>query len=152
MFLLWLRHLPKCGDRTPASVPSPAEGRYSPINTPVFPSSSFILPSFAWIYIFLSGGEGLLPAISWFSARSPVSEGVFLMHPWRKMFPMSIYFSTILSLNIYFYKEFPNCFPECLYHFSFPPPKYELSSCSICWLILDVITFFFILVFHIDML
>ena len=37
MFLLWLRQLPLCGDRTPASVPPPAEGRSSPTNTPVSP-------------------------------------------------------------------------------------------------------------------
>jgi len=37
MFLLWLRQLPWCGDRNPASVPPPAEGRSSPTNTPVFP-------------------------------------------------------------------------------------------------------------------
>ena len=37
MFLLWLRQLPGCGDRTPASVPPPAEGRSSPTNTPIFP-------------------------------------------------------------------------------------------------------------------
>ena len=33
MFLLWLRQLPRCGDRTPASVPLPAEGMSSPTNT-----------------------------------------------------------------------------------------------------------------------
>ena len=38
-FLLWLRQLPQCGDRTPASVPPPTKGRSSPTNTP----SSFIL-------------------------------------------------------------------------------------------------------------
>ena len=47
MFLLWLRQLPWCGDRTPASVPSPAEGRSSPTNTPIFfpllPSSHSVL-------------------------------------------------------------------------------------------------------------
>ena len=48
MFLFWLRQLHRCGDRTPASVPPPAKGRSSPTNT-VFPTSSFILPSFAWV-------------------------------------------------------------------------------------------------------
>ena len=42
MFLLWLRQLLRCGDRTTASVPLPAEGRSSPTNTPV----SCVLPSF----------------------------------------------------------------------------------------------------------
>ena len=43
-----------CGAQTPASVPQPAEGRSSPTNTPVFPSSSFVLLSFvSSIYYFL---------------------------------------------------------------------------------------------------
>ena len=68
VFLLWLRQLPWCGDRTPASVPQPAEGRSSPTNTPAFPPSSFILPSFAWFYIFFSTGQVALFALSWCSA------------------------------------------------------------------------------------
>ena len=48
MFLLGPRQLPHCGDQTPASVPTPAEGRSSPINTPGFPPSSFVLPTFTW--------------------------------------------------------------------------------------------------------
>ena len=46
MFLLWFRQLPRCGDRTPVSVPPPAKGSSSPTNTPVFPLISFILPVF----------------------------------------------------------------------------------------------------------
>ena len=41
-----------CGDGTPAAVPPLTEGRSSPINTPSFPPSSFILPSFLWVYIY----------------------------------------------------------------------------------------------------
>ena len=52
MFLLWLRQLPFCGDWTTASVPPPTEGRSILTNTPVFPPSSFVLPSLAWFYIF----------------------------------------------------------------------------------------------------
>ena len=53
MFLLWLRQLPQCGDWTPTSVPPLAEGRSSPTDTPVFPPSSFVLPSSVWfIYSF----------------------------------------------------------------------------------------------------
>ena len=80
MFLLWPRQLPQCGDQTPASVPPPTEGRSSPTNTPVFPPSSFILLSFAWFYIFFSSGQVLLPTLSWSSASTSVSEGVFLMY------------------------------------------------------------------------
>ena len=49
MFLVWLRQLPGWGDWIPASVPPPTEGRSIPTNTPVFPPSSFVLPSFAWV-------------------------------------------------------------------------------------------------------
>ena len=37
MFLFWLRQLLRCGHQTPASVPPPAEGRFSPTNFPVSP-------------------------------------------------------------------------------------------------------------------
>ena len=103
MFLLWLRQLPGCGDWTPPTRrPRPAlvlpltEGRSSPTNTPVFPPSSFILLSFAWFYIFFSSGQELLSSLSWCSACTSVSEGVFLMHPWREMYSTSTYSSTIL--------------------------------------------------------
>ena len=78
--------LPPCGDWTPASVPPPAKGRSSPTNTPVFSPSSFILLSFAWSYIFFSTDQVLLSTLSWCSACSSVSEGVFLMYPWREMY------------------------------------------------------------------
>ena len=74
MFLLWLRQLPQCGDRTPALVPPPAEGRSSPTNTAVFPPSSFVLPSFAWFYIFFSTSQVLLSILSWWSACTSVYE------------------------------------------------------------------------------
>ena len=60
-----------------------------------FPPSSFVIPSFAWFYIFFSIGQVLLSALSWCSACTSVSEGVFLMHPWREMYFTSAY-STIL--------------------------------------------------------
>ena len=59
----------------------PAEGRPSPANTPAFPSSSCILPSFVWVYIFFPTGQVLLSTLSWCSAGTSVSEGVFLMYP-----------------------------------------------------------------------
>ena len=96
MFLLWLRQLPGCGDRTPASVPPPAEGRSSPTNTPVFPPSSFVLLSFVGFYIFFSTGQVLLSALSWCYTCTSMSEGVFLMYPWRKMYSTSTYSSAIL--------------------------------------------------------
>ena len=96
MFLLWLRQLPCSGDQTPASVPSTPKGRSSPTNIPVFPSSSFMLLSFAWFYIFFSTDQAFLSVLSWYSACTSVSEGVFLMYPWREMYFTSAYSSTIL--------------------------------------------------------
>ena len=54
------------------------------LTLPFFPSS-FLLPSFAWCYIFFPGGQALLPALSWCSACTSVSVGAFLMYPWREM-------------------------------------------------------------------
>ena len=87
---------PRCGDQTPASVPPPTKGRSSPTNTPVFPPSSFVLPSFAWVYIFFSIGQVLLSALSWCSARTSVSEGAFLMYLHREVYSTSTYSSAIL--------------------------------------------------------
>ena len=70
--------------------------------TRLFFTSSFILLSFAWFYIFFSAGQVLLSGLSWCSACTSVSEGVFLMHPWREMYSTSTYSSTIMfSLNIF---------------------------------------------------
>ena len=95
MFLLWFRQLPQCGDQTPASVPPSTESRSSPTYT-LCPSSSFILLSFAWFYILFSTGQVLLSALSWCSAFTSVSEGVFLMYPWGEMYSTSTYSSAIL--------------------------------------------------------
>ena len=97
MFLLWLRQLPWCGCQTHASVPPPAEAMSSPTNTPVFLPSSFILLSLAWFYIFFSSGQVLLSALGvGVLACTSVSEGVFLMYPWREMYSTSTYSSAIL--------------------------------------------------------
>ena len=93
------RQLPQCGDRTPALVLT-AEGRSSPTNTPVSPPSTCILPSFAWVYVFFSTGQVLLSALSWCLACTSVSEGVFLMYPWREMYSTSTYSSTILFSSL----------------------------------------------------
>ena len=60
------------------------------------PYSSFVLPSFAWFYIFFSTGQALLSALSWCSACTSVFESVFLMHLWREMYSMSAYSSSML--------------------------------------------------------
>ena len=74
----------------------PAEGRSSPTNTPVFPPSSFLLLSFAWFYILFFTGQVLLSTLSWCSACTSVSEGVFLTYPWREMDSTSACSSAIL--------------------------------------------------------
>ena len=73
-----------------------------------FSPSSFLLLSFEWFYIFFSTGQVLLSALSWCSAYTSVSEGVFLMYLQREMYSTSIYTSTILfscSCHISFYQK-----------------------------------------------
>ena len=100
MLLLWFRQLPQYGDWTPVSIPTPTKGRSGPTNTPVFSPSSFVLLSFVWFYIFFSGGQVLLSALSWCSACTSVSEGVFLMYPWGEMYCMSTDSSAILFSSL----------------------------------------------------
>ena len=50
-----------------------------------FPPSSLVLPSFTCFYIFFCTGHVLLSAFNWCSAFTSVSEGVFLMYPWREL-------------------------------------------------------------------
>ena len=49
----------------------------------------------------------LLSALNWCSACTSVSEGVFLMYPWREIYSMSTYTSTILfwQANVSFLKR-----------------------------------------------
>ena len=107
MFPLWLRWLPWYGEQTPVSVPPPAMGRSSPTNTPDFPPNSFVLPSFVSVHIFFSSGQALLFTLSWCSACTSVSEGVFLMYPWREMYSTPTYSYAISFFpNIGFCKIF----------------------------------------------
>ena len=73
---------------------------HSPRAGPVyfFPTTFFILPRFGWFCIFFSSGQVFLPAVSWCSARSPVSEGVFLIYLWREMYSTSTYSSATFRL------------------------------------------------------
>ena len=52
-----------------------------------FPSSSCMLPSFVWLYVFFSAGQVLLSALSWCSACTSVSDGVFLMYRGERRTP-----------------------------------------------------------------
>ena len=66
-----------------------------------FPPSSFILLRFAWFCVFFSSGQVLMSALNWCAACTSVSEGVFLMYPWREMDSTSTYSSAILfSLSL----------------------------------------------------
>lgn len=56
-----------------------------------FSLASFILPTFAWIYILFSGGQGLLPALRWYSLRFSPLEDLFLMHPLREIYSTPTY-------------------------------------------------------------
>ena len=53
---------PKRGSNPSFSSPT-HKGGPSPTNTPVFPPSSFTLPSFSWFYIFFSSGQDLLSTV-----------------------------------------------------------------------------------------
>ena len=55
----------------------------------LFSPSSFILLSSLWFYILFSVGQVLLSTLSWWSACTSVSKGVFLMYPWREMYSVS---------------------------------------------------------------
>ena len=99
MFLLWLRQLPRCRDRFPASVPPSTEGKSNPTYIPLFLPNSFVLTSFAWFYIFFSIDQILLSTLSWCSAYTSVSEVVFLMYLWREVYSTSPYSSAIFQLQ-----------------------------------------------------
>ena len=56
---------------------------------------------FSCFYVFFSTSQVFLSSLSWCSACTSVSEGVFLMYPWREMFSTSTYSSAILfCLNL----------------------------------------------------
>ena len=60
------------------------------------PPGSFVLPSFAWFYIFFSLVKYSCPLSAGF-LHAPVSEGVFLIYPWRETYSTSTYSSIICS-------------------------------------------------------
>ena len=68
-----------------------------------------ILPSYAGIFIVLSGVQGLLLVFSRCSVRIVASIDVFLMHPWREMNSTSTDSSAILNLRDCFLKREGKC-------------------------------------------
>ena len=95
MFLLWLS-CPDMGIRPLLQFSHLLKAGPVLLTLLFSPPSSFILPSFAWFCIFFSTGQVLLSALSWCSACTSVSEGVFLLYLWREMYSTSSYSSTIL--------------------------------------------------------
>ena len=89
---------PDVGIRPLFQFPYPLRTGPSLLTLLFFPPSSFVLPSFVWFYIFFSTGQVLLSSLSWCSACTSVSEGVFLTYPWRKMYSTSTCCSAILFL------------------------------------------------------
>ena len=92
----WLRQLPRCGQ---FQFPHPPRAGPVLVTLLFFPPGSLVLPGFARFYIFFSAGQVLLSALSCCSARISVSEGVFLMYPWRERYCTSAYSSTFLFLS-----------------------------------------------------
>ena len=72
VFLLLPKPLPQCGDLTPwFSSPSPqVQMQFCSLSS--FSPIYFVLPNFGWYYVFFSGGQVLMPILSWCSARSSV--------------------------------------------------------------------------------
>ena len=108
-----LQMLPVCPTQSPhqrggfpefrklSSASSPLPQGAGPIPLPLLlllPSFFSILPSYAGMFIVLSGVQGLLLVFRRCSVRIVASIDVFLMHPWREMNSTSTYSSTILSL------------------------------------------------------
>ena len=81
----------------PASVPQP-QVQIQFFSLFSFCPPSFVLLSVAWFYISFSGGQ----VLSWCSARSSVSGGVFLTYPWREMYSVRNYSSSIVDLIVWY--------------------------------------------------
>lgn len=94
---------------SPLSQPISLDARISPLLQPSYPEVqvwsfllssfsllSFILPSYLWICIILSGGQGLLLVFSW---HSIASVDVFLTYPWSKRHSTSTYLPSWLLLR-----------------------------------------------------
>ena len=103
-FTLSLKHFSSVSDNCPDVEIGllPAEGRSSPVNTPVFPPSSFILQSSVWFCIFFSGGQ-VLCLLSAGVLDALVFEDVFLMHLLRSMNSMFTSSSAILFSPLYYF-------------------------------------------------
>ena len=91
------KHLPSHAALSLLQFPNP-RCRSSSTHSSCFCPPSFVLLSVAWFYISFSGGQ----VLSWCSARSSVSGGVFLTYPWREMYSTCTYSSAILDLSVWY--------------------------------------------------
>ena len=94
---------PDMGIKPLLQFPHPLRAGPVPLTLPLFllvPSSYQV---FAWVYILFSACQVLLSALRWCSACTSLSEGIFLMYPWREMYFTSTCFSSMLF--------FPNPYP-----------------------------------------
>ena len=135
-----LKNCPMWGADPSFICPIPSCGS-SPTHPPLFHPPSFVLPTFVWFYIFFSSGQVLLPALSWSSARSSVSGGVFLMYTWREMHSMSTYSSAILYLSCCccWYWAAWNCiYWRLISHWLLPLQIFS----PIMWIVFFIILFF----------
>ena len=82
------------------------KGRCSPTKTPVFPPSSFILPSFAWVYIFF-------PLVRY---SCPVSAGIVHALLCLKVYSWCIHGERCTPRPP---TPPPSCFHFCMFSFSF---------------------------------
>ena len=90
-----------------------------------FPLVLFILPSFAWVYIFFSTGQVLLSTFSWCSAFTSVSDGVFL----RDVLHVYLLLHHLVLLHPHPCSNTTMCtwghlpsFPPCYVLYPFSPP------------------------------
>ena len=97
--LLWLRQLPRCVDQTLLNFPHPRRAGPVLLTLLFFPLVLEWVYIYMWgggVYVFFYTGQVLLSALSWCFACASVSEGVFLMYPWREMYSASTYSFAIL--------------------------------------------------------
>ena len=121
---------PMWGSEACFSSPTPGPVLLTLLFLPLVPS----LLSFTRFYTFFSAGQALLSTLSWCSACTSVSEGVFLMYPWREMSSTSTNSSTILFSKTQIV-IFQHCLVEHFCYFSkvsFLRETFLNSSTNIC--------------------
>ena len=97
-----LTNCPRCRYLTPSLAPPHPQILVSSFFlSSSFPLLSFVLLSYAWIHMFLSGGQEILPVHSWCSVRTYAFGYVLLMYSWREMYSTSNTPSPSYQLKVY---------------------------------------------------